>query len=185
MGIIGYQYWPRAATNRGDVQNAIPMPVSRVDGAVPAPEDSSPSYIFRRQLVYYRSVQPTGTIVIAKSQRFLYLILPNTAALRYTIGVGRECANVVGLLLVSAKEDWTEPNSPTPANNPQPTATKMTQGIDGPFGARSLLLGETGHHIHGTRDIVMNGAAGCFPLVNDDVIDLYNRVPLGTRVVMN
>lgn len=184
-GIIGYQYWPKVAANRGDVQKTAPMPTSDVDRAPSTSEDSNLSFIFRRQLVYYRSIQPVGTIVIAKSQRFLYLILPNTVALRYTIGVGRECANVVGLLLVSAKEDWTEPNPPTPTNNTPPTVTKPNRGIDGQLGARSLALGETAHRIHGTRETVVSGATGCFPLINDDVIDLYNRVALGTRVVMN
>ena len=106
-----------------------------------------------------------GTIVIAKSQRFLYLVRPNTAALRYTIGIGRECANIAGLLLVSAKENWVELKASTDADRGKPLPGK---GPDpdprGRFGARSLALDETGHRIHGTGETVASGAAGCFPL---------------------
>ena len=146
-----------------------------------ASDEKSSSYIFKRQFVYYRSIHPAGTIVITKSQNFLYLVRPNTAALRYTIGIGRECSNVVGLLLVSAKEDWTGADPQALASEAQPTV----RIVAGQFGARSLALGDTGHRIHGSDEPVTSRVIGCFPLVNDDVIDLYERVALGARVVMN
>lgn len=180
-GLAGYQYW-RKTTPRDitvPAQTAA-SDTSRVREAG-EPGDTSNSYIFKRQMVYYRSVYPAGTIVISKSQKFLYLTRPNTAALRYTIGIGQECANVVGLLIVSAKEDWTGTDQKTRASE-APAAIHM---IGGRFGARSLALGETGYRIHGSDKPVSTGMIGCFPLVNDDVVDLYDRVALGARVVMN
>ena len=97
--------------------------------------------------------------------------------MRYTIGIGRECLDVVGLLLVSAKEDWTAADPPKPPEDAQSAA--------GRFGARSLALGATGHRIHGSQEPVADRADGCFPLVDEDVVDLFERVALGARVVVN
>jgi lipoprotein-anchoring transpeptidase ErfK/SrfK len=185
LGIVGLQYWPRATASRHDAPKTAPAPASNGERTTSASEETSLSYNLRRQLVYYRSIQPVGTIVIVKSQHFLYLTLPNTVAVRYAIGVGRDCANVVGLLLVSAKEDWTDPNAPAPTSGVQPDAKNLNRGVDGRLGARSLALGDTGRRIHGTSDPRITDATGCFPLVNDDMINLYNRVALGARVVMN
>jgi lipoprotein-anchoring transpeptidase ErfK/SrfK len=181
VGFTGYQYWPKPG--RDSVGTPVRAPARDVDQVrdASAPDDKKLSYIFQRQLVYYRSIHPAGTIVITKSQNFLYLTRPNTAALRYTIGIGRECSSVVGLLIVSAKEDWTGADPKNSANGAQPAV----QIAGGRFGARSLALGDTGHRIHGSEEPVTGRVIGCFPLVNDDVIDLYERVALGARVVMN
>jgi lipoprotein-anchoring transpeptidase ErfK/SrfK len=170
LAVVGYALWPGGtASDRSDPGRRAEVPAARSKAETATERTNEPgrSYVFNRQLVYYRTVHPVGTIVIAKSQRFLYLVRPNVAALRYTVGVGRECANAVGLLLVSAKEEWPE----TPAKSR--------------FGIRSLALGDTGHRIHGTYARSTAGDEGCFPLVNDDIADLYDRVPVGTRVVMN
>jgi lipoprotein-anchoring transpeptidase ErfK/SrfK len=121
--------------------------------------------------VYYRTTHPVGTIVVSKSQRFLYLTRPNAAALRYTIAIGRECENVSGLLLVSAKENWVE--------------LATDEMALGRFGVRSLALADTGHRIHGADARRKGQVAGCIPLLNEDVVDLYNRVGVGTRVIFN
>jgi lipoprotein-anchoring transpeptidase ErfK/SrfK len=131
--------------------------------------------------VYYRSIHPPGTIVIAKAQNFLYLIRPHTAAVRYTIGVGTECSNVVGLLLVSAKEDWSASAPAASGNDVQP----VPRTAGGRFGARSLALSDTGYRIHGSEVAPAGRVVGCFALANEDVIDLYERVSVGARVVMN
>ena len=183
-GLVGYRYWHKPLNE--DVRTLAQAPIKPVDeddrpqasnSARPRPAatpEESRSYIFKRQLVYYRSIHPAGTIVIAKAQNFLYLIRPNTTALRYTIGVGTECSNVVGLLLVSAKEDWS-------GNDAQPGL----RTVAGRFGARSLALSDTGYRIHGSEEPPKGRVIGCFALVNEDMIDLYERVMLGTRVVMN
>jgi lipoprotein-anchoring transpeptidase ErfK/SrfK len=187
LALVGTAYWPR-------VNDAGPVvPPKQADASVapvePIPSGdsraSSLSYVFKRQLVYYRTVHPVGTIVIAKSQRFLYLVRSNVVALRYTIGVGRECTNAAGLLLVSAKEEW--PERPHPTTSPsQPPPSLASAGLSNSgFGARSLPLGDTGHRIYGTGALSTTAESGCFALANEDIIDLYNRVSVGTRVVIN
>ena len=180
---FGYEYWRRGDAGRGETTKLASAPARDLGRTKDAgrQEDKSSSYIFKRQLVFYRTIHPVGTIIISKSQNFLYLTRPNTAALRYTIGIGRECSNVAGPLLVSAKEDWSGPSPPMSAGETPPTV----KAIAGQFGARSLALGDTGHRIHGAEEPVVGRVVGCFPLVNDDVIDLYERVALGTKVIMN
>jgi len=174
VAIALYVFWPRSA-ERDRAAKREDAVAARVEDAKSANRSSDPqrSYIYNRQMVYYRTVHPVGTIIIAKSQGFLYFVRSNTSAIRYTIGVGRECANTAGLLLISAKDQW--PLQPPGTGAQQPNR----------FGARALALGDTGHHIHGTYAATIAGEDGCFPLVNNDVIDLYDRVPVGTRTVIN
>ena len=177
LGFLGYQYWRKPGADDGQSLARSPAPdVLRPSGAQTS-DGKNLSYVFKRQVVYYRSIYPAGTIVIAKSQNFLHLIRPNTAAMRYTIGIGRECRDLVGLLLVSAKEDWTAADPPKLPN--------LAQSAVGRFGPRSLALGDTGHRIHGNHEPMASRAIGCFPLVDDDVMDLFERVALGARVVVN
>jgi hypothetical protein len=177
----GYQYWRKPSARDGGTLVRTPARDVSPTKASATQQDESRSYIFRRQLVYHRSIHPAGTIIITKSQNFLYLVRPNTAAVRYTIGIGRACSDVVGLLLVSAKEDW----SGKDPERPKDTAQLIVRTGDGELGARSLALSDTGYRIHGSEGPVTGRAIGCFPLDNDDVIDLYERVALGARVVMN
>lgn len=166
---------------RADIPAAPAAPAAKgqPERAADGGKGSGRSFIFNRQMVYYRTIHPVGTIVIAKSQRFLYLVRENVAAMRYTIGVGRECVNVVGLLLVSAKEDWPD------TTNQQASAQVQRAMPRSRFGLRSLALADTGHRIHGTYAPTTAGDDGCFVLINDDIVDLYERVPVGTRVVIN
>jgi lipoprotein-anchoring transpeptidase ErfK/SrfK len=188
-----FVFWPRASvtdrntapvrTQQPAIEDSVapgaPRPAS-APGA-PARGTTGPSYIFNRQLVYYRSIHPAGTLVIAKSQRFLYLVRPNVSALRYTIAVGRKCSNAVGLLVVSAKDEWAAPVTKDTAS-----ARLASAGAgESRFGARSLTLGDTGHRIYGTDGALGTAQDGCLALVNEDIIDLYDRVPIGTRVVIN
>ena len=134
--------------------------------------------------MYYRTIHPVGTIVIAKSQGHLYLVRPNVAAVRYTIGVGRECTNAVGLILVSAKEQHPE-NRPavaaaTPVSARSPANAGATQ-----HGRRAVALGDTGLRIYGADPPVNNGKAGCFALTDEDMTDLYERIAVGARVVIS
>jgi lipoprotein-anchoring transpeptidase ErfK/SrfK len=192
--VVGYAVWPRASvTGSVTPTNDASATVTKVEGAPSGSGSTDPnSYIFKRQMVYYRTVHPVGTIVIAKSQRFLYLVRPNVAALRYTVGVGRECANAVGLLLISAKEEWPEPRPQPVTSEPRvaagerlPSASPVAGGAEARFGARSLALGDTGHRIHGTKSPIAAATVDCFALANEDIIDLYDRVSVGTRVVIN
>ncbi|MFN3853179.1 MAG: L,D-transpeptidase [Phreatobacter sp.] len=143
---------------------------------------------FRRQLVFFRSTEAPGTIVIHTSERFLYLVLGNNRALRYGIGVGREGFTWSGLVRVSRKAEWPDWTPPAEMIQRQPYLPRFMAGGPGnPMGSRALYLGSTVYRIHGTNQPETIGHAvssGCFRLANGDVIDLYTRVPVGTKVII-
>jgi lipoprotein-anchoring transpeptidase ErfK/SrfK len=143
---------------------------------------------FARQVVYFRSSEPPGTLVIHTSERFAYMIHGNNRALRYGIGVGREGFQWSGLVQVSRKAEWPDWRPPPEMIARQPYLPRFMAGGSGnPMGARALYLGSTVFRIHGTNQPETIGHAissGCFRLANGDIIDLYERVPLGTKVVV-
>jgi len=137
------------------------------------------SYNNMRQMVYYRTNYPEGTIIIDKSQTFLYVVRPRLAALRYTIGIGRECTALVGIYHIVRKEEW-------PGLDALSHQSTADDRLKSPFGARALYL-DKDYLIHGTNASPMVGqraSVGCIRLVNDDVTDLYDRTPLESRVVV-
>ena len=143
---------------------------------------------FERQAVYYRSQHPVGTIIVDTRERHLYLIQSETLALRYGIGVGREGFTWAGLLNISRKVEWPDWRPPPEMLVRQPYLPRFMAGGPGnPLGARAMFLGSTVYRIHGTNAPETIGHAvssGCFRLVNDDVADLYDRVNVGTRVIV-
>jgi lipoprotein-anchoring transpeptidase ErfK/SrfK len=143
---------------------------------------------FQRQAVFYRSQHPVGTIIIETGERHLYLIESETRALRYGIGVGREGFTWQGLLQISRKQEWPDWHPPPEMIERQPYLPRFMAGGPGnPLGARAMYLGKTVYRIHGTNAPETIGHAvssGCFRLVNDDVTDLYDRVPVGTHVIV-
>jgi lipoprotein-anchoring transpeptidase ErfK/SrfK len=112
----------------------------------------------------------------------------NNRALRYGIGVGRDGFQWAGELRISRKAEWPDWTPPTEMIQRQPYLPRwMAGGPGNPLGARALYLGNTVYRLHGTNQPQTIGNAvssGCFRLVNDDVIDLYNRIPVGSRVVV-
>jgi lipoprotein-anchoring transpeptidase ErfK/SrfK len=154
-----------------------------VDGGASDPDQQ---YVFRRQPTFYRTLQPVGTIIIDKLQRFLYLIQPNNVALRYGIAVGAQCADLAGLRHVANMAEWPpwQPPPETLNRNPNP----MPGGPGNPLGARVLQLDDGNSRINGTNapKTIGNAVAfGCIRLNNDDITDLYGRVKLSTPVVVN
>jgi len=143
---------------------------------------------FQRQAVFYRSQHPVGTIIIETTERHLYLIESETRALRYGIGVGRDGFTWAGLLQITRKSEWPDWVPPPEMIERQPYLPRFMAGGPGnPLGARAMYLGKTVYRIHGTNAPETIGHAvssGCFRLVNDDVVDLYDRVPVGTRVIV-
>jgi lipoprotein-anchoring transpeptidase ErfK/SrfK len=143
---------------------------------------------FQKQAVFYRSQQPRGTIIIDTSERHLYLIESETRALRYGIGVGRDGFTWQGLLQIARKAEWPDWHPPPEMIERQPYLPRFMAGGPGnPLGARAMYLGNTVYRIHGTNAPETIGQAvssGCFRLVNDDVADLYDRVPVGTHVIV-
>jgi lipoprotein-anchoring transpeptidase ErfK/SrfK len=142
----------------------------------------------RRTSVFYRSDYPPGTIIVNTADRFLYLIVSDQRALRYGIGVGRDGFQWGGVHTISRKAEWPDWTPPPEMIERQPYLPRFMAGGPGnPMGAAALYIGTTVYRIHGTNAPETIGQAvssGCFRLVNDDVQDLYSRVPVGTKVVV-
>jgi lipoprotein-anchoring transpeptidase ErfK/SrfK len=141
-----------------------------------------------RELVSYGGPYAPGTVVISTSERRLYLILPGRQALRYGIGVGREGFEWAGSETITRKEEWPSWTPPAQMLRRRPDLPRfMEGGPDNPLGARALYLGGTLYRIHGSNEPDTIGQAvssGCIRMLNEDVIDLYERVRIGTRVVV-
>ncbi len=157
-------------------------------GYVPTPEEELLPAQYRPQPVYFRTNEAPGTIIVHTDERFLYLVQGNGQAIRYGIGVGRDGFQWQGLLKVSRKQEWPDWRPPPEMIQRQPYLPRFMGGGPGnPLGARALYLGDTVYRIHGTnqpRTIGHAVSSGCFRLVNRDIIDLYARVPVGTKVVV-
>jgi lipoprotein-anchoring transpeptidase ErfK/SrfK len=145
------------------------------------------SSVARSAVPVSRSYEP-NTIIISTSQRRLYYITNNGQAISYGIGVGRAGFAWSGVTRVSAKREWPSWTPPAQMRRRQPgLPSHMRGGIDNPLGARALYLGSTLYRIHGSNEPHTIGQAvssGCFRMTNEDVIDLYNRVRVGTKVIV-
>lgn len=176
---------PRPAT---DVYRPGEMQVQDQPGYVPSAEEEDLPAQFHRQMVYFRTTEAPGTIVVDTPARFLYLVQGNSRAIRYGIGVGRDGFQWSGLLSISRKAEWPDWHPPAEMIQRQPYLPRFMAGGPGnPLGARALYLGNTVYRLHGTNQPQTIGSAvssGCFRLVNGDIIDLYERVPVGTKVVV-
>ena len=185
LGYLYWSYWLSSAKSGPQGPRATPTQLVEFDDRQPAAvgsTDDALPYIFKRQLVYYRTTQPVGTVIIDKAQRYLYLIRSTIVAARYGIGVGRECLNAGGLLRVSHKEERLQSRQPAGfVSQPDPGRQ------DSPLGSRTIYLDGNVHFIHGTRIPKSIGRSvwlGCFRLIDNDVIELYDLVPVGRRVVV-
>jgi lipoprotein-anchoring transpeptidase ErfK/SrfK len=143
---------------------------------------------YDRQLVDYRSEENPGTIVIDTPHHFLFLVQDNGKAMRYGIGVGRPGFTWEGVKTISAKKEWPDWRPPPDMLQRRPDLPRyMAGGPENPLGARAMYLGSTVYRIHGSNEpwtIGSNVSSGCIRLRNADVIDLYNRVQVGTKVVV-
>jgi lipoprotein-anchoring transpeptidase ErfK/SrfK len=172
---------PKAAGAREDVVMADLK--AGVDGG--STSERLP-FALQRQVVFYRTTVVPGSIVIDRENRFLYLIGSSNSARRYGIGIAQECLKGGSFFHVTNKLEWPDWRS-SGANTKD--ADALIGGAARPgnlLGARALLLDKPGLIIHGTNSPQTIGhlvASGCIRLVNDDVEDLYRRVPLETRVV--
>ncbi len=129
-----------------------------------------------------------GTIVVNTTERRLYLIQPEGKALKYGIGVGRDGFQWGGSHSVTMKREWPDWRPPEAMLKRRPDLPRfMPGGPNNPLGARALYIGSTIYRIHGSNEPWTIGQAvssGCFRMTNDDVTDLYERVPVGARVVV-
>jgi lipoprotein-anchoring transpeptidase ErfK/SrfK len=143
---------------------------------------------FRRAFVDYQTKEPAGTIIIDTPSTYLYLVLGHGKAMRYGIGVGREGFTWSGVEKISKMAEWPDWNPPEEMIDRQPYLPRFMAGGPGnPLGARALYLGKTIYRIHGTNQPSTIGtfvSSGCIRLTNEDVMDLYTRVKVGSRVVV-
>jgi len=177
-------YFASAYAGMSDGKYTLPkIPVSKVPAE------------FRRQVVDYDTPHKPGTIIVDTPNRHLYLVQEDGKALRYGIGVGRDGFRWSGTARVGWKRKWPTWTPPEPMIRRQPELAKyrggMEPGLHNPLGARALYLmrggRDTGYRLHGTPQWQSIGKAvssGCIRLMNQDVVDLYNRVEPGAKVVV-
>jgi lipoprotein-anchoring transpeptidase ErfK/SrfK len=143
---------------------------------------------FLRQEVAYSGKEPPGTIVIDTPNHFLYLVEGEGRAIRYGIGVGRPGFTWSGTHAISGKKEWPDWTPPDEMLKRQPYLPHFVAGgPNNPLGARALYLGSTLYRIHGSNEpwtIGTNVSSGCIRMRNADVVDLYERVKVGTKVVV-
>jgi lipoprotein-anchoring transpeptidase ErfK/SrfK len=150
---------------------------------------------YRRQVVRYATDEKPGTIIVDTSSKHLYFVMPEGKAMRYGIGVGREGFEWKGTARIAAKREWPVWTPPPAMIKRQPELVKyaggMPPGLNNALGARALYLynkgGDTGYRLHGTPEWWSIGKAmssGCIRLINQDIIDLYNRAEVGAKVIV-
>lgn len=141
-----------------------------------------------KETVAYQTNYAPGTIVVNTTERRLYLVLGNGQALRYGVGVGREGFQWSGSHRVTRKAEWPSWTPPASMLQRQPGLPRhMAGGPNNPMGARGIYIGSTLYRIHGSNEPWTIGSAvssGCIRMTNEDVIDLYDRVKVGARVVV-
>lgn len=154
--------------------------------ATPARPEVDPKFL--KQTVSYTGREAPGTIVIDTPGKFLYLVQGDGQALRYGIGVGRPGFTWSGVKTVSMKKEWPSWTPPAEMLKRRPDLPRfMEGGPENPLGARALYLGSSLYRIHGSNEpwtIGTQVSSGCIRMRNEDVIDLYNRVKVGTKVVV-
>jgi lipoprotein-anchoring transpeptidase ErfK/SrfK len=164
-------------------------PADAVAPTYQAPDvDEAPTPALQRQIVGYVGNEPPGTIIIDPAHTLLYLTLGGGKAMRYGIGVGREGFEWSGVETIKRKSEWPDWTPPAAMIARQPYLPRWIGGGPGnPLGARALYLGNTDYRIHGTNapdSIGKHMSSGCIRMLNDDVTDLYNRVSIGTKVIV-
>ena len=156
----------------------------------PAATRLDPAYL--PQMVAYDSQYKPGTIIIDTNNRFLYLVAGNGQARRYGVGVGKPGFEWAGTHKITRKAEWPQWNPPSEmiareAKKGHYLPASMEGGPENPLGARAMYLGSTLYRIHGTNAPWTIGSAvssGCIRMRNEDVVDLYERVKVGTKVIV-
>jgi len=171
-----------------DYQSQSPgyAPSGQGDMANPQNYQIDPQY--EKQTVDYPTDEPAGTVVVDTPNKFLYLVEGGGKAMRYGIGVGRPGFTWAGVKTITAKKEWPDWRPPADMLQRRPDLPRyMPGGEDNPLGARAMYLGSTLYRIHGSNEpwtIGTNVSSGCIRMRNQDVEDLYDRVKVGTKVVV-
>jgi len=195
---------PPALLSRPGVDPAVAALYGAVEGEpfpVPALDFARIDPVFLRREVDYAGAEAPGTIVVDPAARFLYLVAEGGRALRYGVGVGKEGFTWSGIATVNSKQEWPDwyPTAEMLERRPDivamledlPSGRGIAGGPRNPLGARGLYLWQgkvdTLYRIHGTTEpytIGQSVSSGCIRMTNEDVIDLYDRTPVGTKVVV-
>ena len=142
----------------------------------------------RRQEIAFATKEPAGTLIVDTPHTYLYYVLGNGRAIRYGVRVGRDGFTWTGVQKISRKAEWPDWHPPTEMIDRQPYLPRFMAGGPGnPLGARAMYLGNTVYRIHGTNQPSTIGkfvSSGCIGMLNEDVSDLFDRVKVGTRVVV-
>jgi len=175
-------------------QGAAPQgPENRTASLLPPEEqpDAAPVNLppnLRRQEVNFVTKEPAGTLIVYTPNTYLYYVLGNNRAIRYGVRVGRDGFTWNGVQKISRKAEWPDWHPPTEMIERQPYLPRFMAGGPGnPLGARAMYLGSTVYRIHGTNQPSTIGkfvSSGCIGMLNEDVSDLFDRVKVGTRVVV-
>ncbi len=183
-----YQQQPGYGARRSllppmDPQQSMPQ---QEEAADPAQRPFDPRY--EKQVVEYHGKEGAGTIVVDTPNKFLFLVQGDGKALRYGIGVGRPGFTWSGVKTISAKKEWPAWTPPPEMLVRRPDLPRhMEGGPQNPLGARAMYLGSSLYRIHGSNEpwtIGTNVSSGCIRMRNEDVMDLYGRVGVGTKVVV-
>jgi lipoprotein-anchoring transpeptidase ErfK/SrfK len=158
------------------------------DRARHEPDDAAIDPRLRRQIVSYQGREAAGTVIIDTPNTYLYYVLGDGRAMRYGIGVGRDGFTWSGTQNIARKAEWPDWYPPAEMIARQPYLPRFVAGGESnPLGARAMYLGNSAYRIHGTNAPSTIGgrvSSGCIRMLNEDVVDLYDRVRVGTKVVV-
>jgi lipoprotein-anchoring transpeptidase ErfK/SrfK len=168
--------------------NSNYQPIQAPAYANPNEDSSEMRADLKRQIVSYRTNEAPGTIIVDTPNTYLYLVMPGGKAMRYGIGVGREGFTWSGVKTIEKKAEWPDWTPPPEMIQRQPYLPRFVAGgATNPLGARAMYLSGSVYRIHGTNAPSTIGeqvSSGCIRMVNEDVMDLYSRVHVGTKVVV-
>ena len=183
---LGYASTPQATFPSDEVMTANQPAV--IDDGGTAPVASELPARLRRTIVDLDTREAPGTVIIDTGNTALYYVLGHGQAIRYGVGVGRQGFTWSGTQTISRKAEWPDWYPPAEMIARQPYLPRFMAGGPGnPLGARAMYLGSSEYRIHGTNDPSTIGrfiSSGCIRLTNEDVEDLFNRVNIGTKVVV-
>lgn len=196
LAILNAMVVSACVTSEGPTSFTSTYPITRDAGyTIPAIAQSKIKPEFRRQVVNYPSSEKVGTLIVDTKAKFLFRIMPHGKAMRYGIGVGRDGFRWSGTAYIGLRKEWPTWTPPASMMRRQPQlkqfANGMKPGLTNPLGARALYLYKNGrdtiYRLHGTPEwwtIGSNISSGCIRLMNQDIIDLYNHTPTGTKVIV-
>ena len=177
-----------AMTSEGSAAPSARVTMREQDAAVTTDAAAEVPSALHRQVVSYSTAEAAGTIVIDTPNTYLYYVLGGGRAIRYGIGVGRDGFTWSGIKTIERKTEWPDWLPPSEMLKRQPYLPRFMAGGPGnPLGARAMYLSGSVYRIHGTNNpssIGKHVSSGCIRMLNADVIDLYNRARIGTKVVV-